>query len=222
MSAYQKYRNLDTLLPALRKEYSKGKLLESTASTSPFQQFARWFDVAIKNKVPALNVMILSTATRFGKTSSRAVLLKGFDESGLVFFTDYRSRKAKEISQNPYGTCVFFWPELERQVAVSGRLKKISKSESAAYFKTRPRWAQLAAWVSNQSHAIQSRKMLEARFKEICERYDNKPVPLPTFWGGYRLAPHSFEFWQGRPNRLNDRLIYQKKGKRWKRSRLQP
>lgn len=218
------YRDLEKKFLQRRREYRGGRLHERDLHPSPFQQFACWLEKAVKAKVPRYNAMTLATASATtGRPSARMMLLKGFDERGFVFFTNYKSQKAHELAKNPQATIVFYWPELERQVIVSGRIRKISRNESLTYFRTRPRNAQLAVWTSAQSQRVASRAVLENRFDAMARKFKGQDIPLPPFWGGYRLRPRIFEFWQGRENRLNDRLRYRKSSAgRWKIERLQP
>jgi pyridoxamine 5'-phosphate oxidase len=210
-------------LQNLRKEYKKSSLTERGANKNPFKQFNRWFDEAAGSKAFMMpNAMTLSTATKTGKPSARVVLLKGFDENGFVFYTNYNSRKGKELEKNPYANLLFYWDKLERQVRIEGKVKKITKAESEKYFGTRPYESRLGAWASNQSSVIKDRLILDNSYLKYREKYPQN-VPLPSYWGGYRLIPVSFEFWQGRTNRLHDRLRYTTKGKSgWKIQRLAP
>jgi pyridoxamine 5'-phosphate oxidase len=166
--------------------------------------------------------MTLATVNQRGITSVRAVLLKGFDERGFVFFTNYDSAKAKDLEKNPNASLLFFWAELERQIRIVGEVKKVSMEESEEYFSSRPRESQLGAWASKQSKVIASREILENKFEEIKKKYENKPVPLPPYWGGFRVIPNKFEFWQGRENRLHDRIRYRLIKRKWKIERLSP
>ncbi len=205
-----------------RREYFFGKLDENAAAADPFIQFGKWFREAFRKKIPSRNAVTLATATKTGKPSARVVLLKGFDERGFVFCTNYQSQKGREIAENPQGELVVYWPEMERQIRVAGRIQKTSKEESAQYFQARPRDSQIAAWISDQSKIIRNRAALEVNFLKWRKKYQGKAIPLPPFWGGYRLRPQVFEFWQGRENRLNDRLRYVLRGGKWRIERLQP
>ena len=207
----------------IRREYARARLDETHVSPDPVVEFDRWFTQAREAKVSEPNAMTLATATREGAPSARIVLLKGYDERGFVFFTDYRSRKGTELEQNPQASLVFFWPELERQVRITGTVERTSAQESEAYFRTRPRGSRLGAWVSHQSRVIPSRAQLESGLRQVKERFPTDDVPLPPYWGGYRLRPQEVEFWQGREDRLHDRIRYlQKKGGGWQLERLSP
>jgi len=207
----------------IRREYARARLDEAHVSPDPVVEFDRWFTQAREAKVPEPNAMTLATATREGAPSARIVLLKGYDERGFVFFTDYRSRKGTELEQNPQASLVFFWPELERQVRIIGTVERTSAQESEAYFRTRPRGSRLGAWVSHQSRVIPSRAQLESGLRQVKERFPTDDVPLPPYWGGYRLRPQEVEFWQGREDRLHDRIRYlRKKGGGWQLERLSP
>jgi pyridoxamine 5'-phosphate oxidase len=207
----------------LRRNYTLAGLSESDVAASPTDQFRRWFDEAIAAQLATeANAMTLATATPAGKPSARIVLLKGFDERGFVWFTNYESRKAAELAANPHACLVFFWPELERQVRIDGSVAKVSEDETAEYFHTRPIGSRIGAWASHQSSVIQHREELEARFQELSEQYRDGNVPVPPHWGGYRLAPTAFEFWQGRPSRLHDRLRYTPAPQGWTIERLSP
>lgn len=206
----------------LRREYARARLDEGQVSADPLAEFGRWFTQAQEAQVLEPNAMTLATATRDGIPSARVVLLKGYDERGFVFFTDYRSQKGTELEQNPQASLVFFWPELERQVRISGPVSVVSRDESEAYFQTRPRPSQLSTWVSSQSQVIAGRKLLEDAVKKVEGRFPGQ-VPLPPHWGGFRVTPETVEFWQGRESRLHDRLRYvRKKGGGWQVERLSP
>ena len=208
----------------LREEYTLKGLRREQLHEDPFQQFELWFQQACTGNLPEPNAMSLATATASGKPSQRIVLLKYFDRQGFVFFTNYESKKAREIAENSQVSLLFFWIALERQVEISGHAEKISTAESLKYFATRPRGSQIGAWCSQQSMAISSRKILELKFDEMKRKFLNQKIPLPSFWGGYRVVPNSIEFWQGRPNRLHDRFLYSRLNEEsdWDIQRLAP
>ena len=207
----------------IRREYARARLDEAHVSPDPVVEFDRWFSQAQEAKALEPNAMTLATATRAGAPSARIVLLKGYDERGFMFFTDYRSQKGTELEQNPQASLVFFWPELERQVRITGTVERTSAQESEAYFRSRPRGSRLGAWVSHQSRVIPSRAQLESGLREVEERFPTDDVPLPPHWGGYRLRPEKVEFWQGREDRLHDRIRYmRKKNGGWQVERLSP
>ncbi|MBI4673556.1 MAG: pyridoxamine 5'-phosphate oxidase [Chloroflexi bacterium] len=206
----------------LRIEYLHGALDEASAGANPFALFHRWLDDAVAENLPEPNAMILATAALDGKPSARVMLLRHADEHGFVFFTNYSSRKGKEIAQNPFAALVFFWQPPFRQIRVEGRIARVSAQESDAYFDSRPRGNQLSAAASPQSQVIPNREFLETRVKEVDARYPNQ-ILRPAQWGGYRVVPDVFEFWQGRENRLHDRLRYTRaKDNTWRIERLAP
>jgi pyridoxamine 5'-phosphate oxidase len=210
-------------LSDLRREYTLTGLVESDLDPNPFAQFDKWFQQALTASLAEPNAMTLATATIDGKPSARVVLLKGFDERGFVFFTNYESQKGRELSANPFAALVCYWAELERQVKISGRVSRVTAEESETYFRSRPLGSQLGAWASHQSEVVSGREVLEDRLEDLTQEYRTKPVPLPPYWGGYRLAPETIEFWQGRPNRLHDRLRYAlQDGGEWLIERLSP
>jgi pyridoxamine 5'-phosphate oxidase len=212
-----------TSLAELRKNYSLGSLDVADAERNPFRQFDAWFAQAVDAKLPEPNTMTLATVDSRGRPSARIVLIKGVDERGFVFFTNYESRKGRELADNPHASLLFYWIELERQVRIEGTVVKTSPAESDQYFESRPLGSRIGAWASEQSQAIESRAVLEAREKEISEKYGEHP-PRPPHWGGYRLIPDAIEFWQGRPSRLHDRLLYTRavEGGDWQITRLSP
>ncbi|MGV2826736.1 pyridoxamine 5'-phosphate oxidase [Myxosarcina sp. GI1(2024)] len=192
----------------LRREYTLEGLTRERLNADPVRQFELWFQQACTAELPEPNAMCLATVSATGEPLQRMVLLKYFDRQGLVFFTNYESRKARQIADNPQVSLLFFWAALERQVQISGKAIQISTAESLKYFATRPRGSQIGAWCSQQSKVISSRQMLEMKFDEMKRKFGDREIPLPSAWGGYRVVPHSFEFWQGRPNRLHDRFLY--------------
>jgi pyridoxamine 5'-phosphate oxidase len=206
----------------LRREYARARLDEASVGPDPVAEFGRWFDEALKAQVLEANAMTLATASEAGAPSARTVLLKGFDERGFVFFTDYRSRKGAELKHNPRAALVFYWPELERQVRITGRTETVPREESEAYFSTRPRGSRISAWVSHQSQVIRNRKVLEDQVPEVERKYPGEKIPLPPYWGGFRVMPDEIEFWQGRESRLHDRIRYVRDGDRWRIERLSP
>jgi pyridoxamine 5'-phosphate oxidase len=207
----------------LRKEYTRAGLKEPDTHPNPIEQFRTWFDEALAANLHEPNAMNLATSTPHGRPSVRVVLLKGFDERGFVFYTNYEGRKGEELEANPYCALLFYWGELERQVRVEGRVGRLPDEESDAYFAGRPRGSQLGAWASEQSQPVKDRGALEERLRELEAEYEGREVPRPPFWGGYRVEPEVIEFWQGRENRLHDRLRYRRSGNGgWRRERLQP
>jgi pyridoxamine 5'-phosphate oxidase len=210
-------------LNKFRRDYGLGELLESSVDPDPIKQFSLWFDQAVAAELPEPNAMTLATADASGLATSRVLLLKGFDAGGFVFFTNYDSRKGKELAVNPRATMLFFWQPLERQVRVEGSVARVSRQESEEYFHSRPRLAQIAAWVSRQDAVLSSRQELEERTIEMTAKFSVGTIPLPEYWGGYRLTPTEIEFWQGRPSRLHDRLVYSRQaGGSWTIRRLSP
>lgn len=205
-----------------RREYLKSGLSHADLCKEPVEQFSLWFDQARKTDIPDPNAMVLSTVNSEGQPSQRTVLLKYFDTDGFVFFTNKESRKAQEIAHNARVNLHFVWLELERQISIAGTAQPISVAESAKYFMSRPRDSQIAAWVSNQSSAISSRSLLMQKFMEMKQKFSAGDVPLPSFWGGYRVCPSAVEFWQGRKNRLHDRFLYTPSDSGWQVERLAP
>jgi len=206
----------------LRREYRRGELIESSVLHDPFAQFAAWFSDAQSAAEIEPNAMTLATADARGIPSARIVLLKELDSRGFVFFTNYASRKGEQLKMNPHSALIFFWPKLERQVRIEGRIRPVSRADSDAYFHQRPRLSQIGAWASRQSQPIASRKELARQDADMLKKFADGPIPRPDFWGGYRLAPSLIEFWQGRPSRLHDRLEYRRLKGKWHIRRLQP
>ena len=206
----------------LRREYRLASLDVADVDADPVAEFGKWMEQALRADLPEPHAMTLATASADGVPSARVVLLRGYDAGGFTFFTDYRSRKGQELADNPRACAVFFWPELERQVRVSGTVRKSAREESSTYFRTRPPGSRLGAWASIQSAVIADRGVLEERFREAAARFGAGEVPLPDHWGGYRIVPVEFEFWQGRESRLHDRLRYRKQGDLWRLERLSP
>lgn len=206
----------------LRREYKVNKLSEETVHKNPFKQFEKWFSEVIKLKLKEPNAMVLATSDKNAKPSARVVLLKGFRKDGFVFFTNYNSTKGKSLKENPSAALLFFWAELERQVRIEGRVKKISRLESQKYFNSRPLASRIAAWASEQSKIISDRHFIDIKFAELKNQFKGKRIPIPQNWGGFVLVPDYFEFWQGRENRLHDRICYKKKKSGWEIFRLAP
>jgi pyridoxamine 5'-phosphate oxidase len=211
-------------LSQARREYSSPPFDESNLADDPYKQFEAWFQLASSTpEIVEANAMSLATVSSGGEPSQRTVLLKIFDAQGFVFFTNFESRKARQISENHRVSLLFQWLPLHRQVEINGRANKISTLESVRYFATRPRGSQLGAWVSQQSSVITSRSLLEGKFEELKQKFASREIPIPSFWGGYRVAPSRFEFWQGRPNRLHDRFEYVlSESAGWRHHRLSP
>lgn len=210
-----------TDLADIRRDFESSGLLEADMSRDPFDQFAAWMNEALASDTLDPNAMTVTTIGEDNRPSARVVLLKKFDATGFVFFTNYESKKGRDLLANANTSFNFFWPQLNRQIAIHGRVEKTSREESEKYFKSRPVDSQLAAWASAQSSEIESREILETHFIEFREKFADD-VPLPPFWGGFRLTPDKFEFWQGRQNRLHDRFVYTLDGDAWQISRLSP
>lgn len=207
----------------LRQDYRASTLLEQDVAANPVKQFEKWFDEALKAEIWEPNAMTLATATVNGVPSARIVLLKGFSEQGFAFYTNYLSRKGKELAKNPRAALIFSWGQLERQVRIEGTVEKLSKEQSEQYFHSRPIGSQLGALVSPQSQEIAGREELESKWQQLESEYQDKEIPKPAFWGGYIVKPQLVEFWQGRSSRLHDRILYKNAGKNnWKIVRLAP
>ena len=209
-------------LADLRREYALAGLRRKDLEADPIAQFQKWFDQALKAELLEPNAMTLATVDAQGRPSARMVLLKQVDRRGFVFFTNYESRKGKELAANGNAALNFFWGGLERQVCVTGAVSKVPREESEAYFAVRPLGSQFGAWVSKQSSIVTDREFLEKRLAEVQEQFAGNPPPTPEYWGGYVLAPSEVEFWQGRPNRLHDRLRYRRADGQWLIERLSP
>ncbi|MEO6455975.1 MAG: pyridoxamine 5'-phosphate oxidase [Ginsengibacter sp.] len=212
----------DKNITELRKDYLLQTLSESEVSSNPIVQFEKWWLEAIKSEIEEINAMTLATCNSKGQPSARVVLLKDFSEEGFIFFTNYNSRKGKDLSQNPFAALVFFWKELERQVRIEGSVKKISESDSDEYFLTRPQASRLGAWSSPQSSFITDREILEKNVEYYLQFFNNGDIPRPGYWGGYIIKPSLIEFWQGRPGRLHDRIQYIASDPGWQINRLAP
>lgn len=209
-------------ISSIRKDYQLQSLSESDVKQDPIGQFGKWWDEAVASAIDEVNAMTLSTVTAAGKPSARIVLLKGFDERGFVFFTNYESNKGEQLSANPFASLVFFWKELERQVRIDGSCEKVSDLESDDYFHSRPIGSQLGACASPQSRIIESRSIIENNIEKLQDQYKDMEIPRPAHWGGYRIVPDAIEFWQGRSSRLHDRIKYLKENQSWKIVRLAP
>jgi pyridoxamine 5'-phosphate oxidase len=206
----------------IRKDYQLKSLSELEVNNNPFSQFTSWWDEAVQSEIDEVNAMTLSTITNEGRPSSRIVLLKGFDSKGFVFFSNYNSSKAQQISNNSHVSLLFFWKELERQIRIDGVCSKVSTEESDTYFHSRPIGSRLGAWASPQSEKIQDREVLVQRLASVTQEFGLENVPRPPHWGGYQVVPTRIEFWQGRSNRLHDRILYEQQELSWQISRLAP
>ncbi len=206
----------------MRVDYRLKKLSRNSLNQDPFTQFKDWLEEAVRSQLIEPNAMSLATSAKSGKPSCRTVLLKGFDTRGFMFFTNLESRKARELNENPQASAIFWWRDLERQVLLEGSVETVSQEESSLYFARRPRASQLSAWASHQDAVIASRQLLEEQYRQMDERFRDQSVPKPPFWGGFRLVPERFEFWQGRADRLHDRFQYVLEEGVWKIDRLSP
>lgn len=214
---------MSSTIADIRKDYRLQSLLEKDVDPNAMKQFDTWWQEAIHSAIDEVNAMTLATASADGVPSARIVLLKGYDEKGFVFFTNYESFKAKDLAENPRACLVFFWKELERQVRITGLVEKVSAEESDVYFNSRPQGSRIGAWVSPQSQVIKNREWLDERTKELTEKYTTEPLTRPPHWGGYRVKPICIEFWQGRASRLHDRIQYTLgEDGRWNIERLAP
>ena len=209
-------------LEEMRKQYDIAELNQNDLLESPTEMFRNWFEKVEDLEHIEPNAAILSTSTKKGKPSSRAVLVKEFDERGFVFYTNYKSKKAQEIEVNPYGSLLFYWQDFERQVRIQGKIRKVSRSKSEKYFHSRPRLSQISVLASHQSKTLENREELDKKVKKLEKMYDGKEIPLPDYWGGYILEHRNVEFWQGRRDRLHDRFVYTKHGRIWQIERLAP
>lgn len=206
----------------MRKQYNIAELNRSDLLESPTEMFRDWFEKVENLDNIEVNAMTLATSSKIGEPSSRIVLLKGYDEKGFVFYTNYNSEKGKQIEQNPYGSLTFHWNQLERQIRIRGKIRKISRAQSEKYFNSRPRLSQVSVLASKQSDVLTNRMELEERFIEIEKKYEGKEIPCPDYWGGYCLEHRKVEFWQGRRDRMHDRFAYTKHGTTWQTERLSP
>jgi len=209
-------------LAYLRENYTNSGISDVDLPADPVPMFSRWIDEAIDVEANEPNAMSLATVSEDGRPNVRVVLLKGIEDNSLEFYTNYLSNKGKELEKNPLAAVAFWWPELERQVRIRGHVEKLSREKNEAYFQTRPRESQIGAWVSDQSIPVESREILKEKTKSVIDRFEGRTVPAPDFWGGYSINIDEIEFWQGRPARLHDRILYTRVKGGWKKERLQP
>jgi len=209
-------------LKNIRRDYKHSELSKASVNKDPFVQFNNWFSEIVDAKIIDPSAMVLATVAETNMPSARIVLLKEVDEKGFVFFTNYLSRKAKDLKKNPNASLLFYWKEMDRQLRIEGIIEKVKTKISEEYFHTRPRESQISAWVSKQSSIVPDRNFLDKKYNELDEEFGNDEIPLPDYWGGYRLIPEYFEFWQGRESRLHDRICYREKKGNWKIFRLAP
>jgi pyridoxamine 5'-phosphate oxidase len=215
--------NIHNYINSLRKDYSKEELDENSVLKDPLLQFQHWFEEALSAKLPDPNAFTLSTVSAEGRPSSRIVLLRSFDVNGFVFYTNYESRKGQELLINKWASLNFFWPELEKQIRIEGEATKVSEEQSEEYFNSRPKESKIGAWASDQSRIIENRNVLSEKYTILTEHYKDNSPPKPPHWGGFKIKPDRFEFWQGRPNRLHDRIAYSlDKSGMWQINRLAP
>ncbi len=209
-------------IAGLRKTYSKETLSEDSVHPDPHEQFNIWLNEALNSGIDEPNAMTLATSSKNGTPGLRTVLLKGIASDGYIFYTNYKSSKAKDLEENPKAAIMFLWKDLERQLIVTGNVEKVSREESTQYFNSRPRESQIGSWSSEQSSEIPDRKFIEDQYESYSKKFEGKDIPLPDFWGGFKLIPEKYEFWQGRENRLHDRICYLKEPENWKIVRLSP
>jgi pyridoxamine 5'-phosphate oxidase len=213
---------MDDLIQSWRKDYDSPRLLEEDLQVNPLDQFEDWFQAAGKHEPNEPNAMTLATCTREGRPSARIVLLKSFDSRGFVFYSNFESRKGRELLDNPFAALVFYWPKSQRQIRIEGSVQRVEAELSDRYFQQRPAGARLGAWASNQSRPVASRAALDEIRSSAEQRFASGEIPRPEYWGGYRVAPESYEFWQGQPSRFHDRLIYTKSAEGWTIQRFMP
>jgi pyridoxamine 5'-phosphate oxidase len=214
--------DIQNYLNEIRRDFMKQSLNENDVKKSPYEQFAKWFEEAVNSQILDPYAMTISTVDAHCRPSSRVVYLRDISENGMIFYTNYLSRKGHDLARHPSISVNFYWAELERQIRIEGSVSKVPEEKSDEYFAKRPRESQIGAWASEQSNEIANRNYLEERVKYFTEKFKDQPVPRPPHWGGYLIQPHYFEYWQGRPNRLHDRIVYQLHENEWKIKRLAP